>query len=83
MADLERRYGIHTTYDLDELVRDADMIIFAVKPKDAGEALMKIQPYLNRNVFFISVMAGISINFIENKIKADCAIAKIHAKYIC
>ncbi|MBS4176422.1 pyrroline-5-carboxylate reductase [Lederbergia citrea] len=76
MAELEQQYGIRTTYEMEELLRDADMIVFAVKPKDAGEALSKIQPYLNSNAFFVSVMAGIPIDFIENKIKTKCAIAR-------
>ncbi|MCJ8006755.1 pyrroline-5-carboxylate reductase [Lederbergia wuyishanensis] len=76
MTELEQKYGIYTTYDTNELVHDADMIIFAVKPKDAGEALDKISPYIRENSFFVSVMAGISIEFITDKLKTNCAIAR-------
>ena len=41
MADLERQYGIHTTYNLEELLNDADMVVLAIKPTDAGSALTK------------------------------------------
>ncbi|WP_249315237.1 pyrroline-5-carboxylate reductase [Bacillus sp. FJAT-49711] len=74
--ELEQKYGVYTTYDMNELVRDADMIIFAVKPKDANEALEKISPYIQKDSFFVSVMAGISIEFITDKLKTNCAIAR-------
>lgn len=76
MTELEQKYGISTTYNVNELVHDADMIIFAVKPKDSGEALDKISPYIRENSFFVSVMAGISIEFITDKLKTNCAIAR-------
>lgn len=76
LEQLERRHGITSTYDMDELIRDADMVIFAVKPKDADSALQKIQPYIHNDTFFISVMAGISLGFMEEKLELPCAIAR-------
>ncbi|VEF47875.1 pyrroline-5-carboxylate reductase [Bacillus freudenreichii] len=76
LEQLEHRYGIQSTYDMDELIRDADMVIFAVKPKDADAALQKIQSYIQPSTFFISVMAGISISFMEDKLKVSCAVAR-------
>ncbi|GIN96434.1 pyrroline-5-carboxylate reductase [Siminovitchia terrae] len=76
LEQLERRYGIQPTYDMEGLFQGADMVIFAVKPKDADSALLKIQPYIQEDTFFISVMAGISIAFIEEKLKAECAVAR-------
>lgn len=76
LEQLEHQYGIQLTYDMDELIKDADLVIFAVKPKDADYALQKIQPYIQSNTFFISVMAGISISFMEDKLKTSCAVAR-------
>ncbi|MBS4199584.1 pyrroline-5-carboxylate reductase [Bacillus sp. FJAT-49732] len=76
MTELEEKFGISTTYDMNELIHNADMVIFAVKPKDANEALDKIRPYISENTFFVSVMAGISIEFITDKLKTNCAIAR-------
>ena len=41
MADLERKYGIRTTYNMEELLKDADIIVLAIKPSDAGSAFAK------------------------------------------
>ncbi|GIN19918.1 pyrroline-5-carboxylate reductase [Siminovitchia fordii] len=76
LGQLERRYGIQSTYDMEGLIKNADMVIFAVKPKDADSALQKIQPYIQSDTFFISVMAGISIAFMEEKLKVPCAVAR-------
>ncbi|MBW8348038.1 pyrroline-5-carboxylate reductase [Bacillus sp. IITD106] len=76
MAELKEKYRICTTYDMNKLVRDVDIIIFAVKPKDASEALERISPFISENSFLVSVMAGISIEFITDKLNSTCAIAR-------
>lgn len=76
LEELERRYGVHATYQMEELTKDADMVIFAVKPKDAESALEKIRPFINENTFFISVMAGISLAFLKEKLQVNCAVAR-------
>ncbi|RWR15056.1 pyrroline-5-carboxylate reductase [Siminovitchia fortis] len=76
LEQLERRYGIRPTYDMEGLIKGADIVIFAVKPKDADAVLQKIQPYIQMDTFFISVMAGISIAFMEEKLKVPCAVAR-------
>ena len=62
LQKLQKQYGVNYTYDLTELFLDADVVILAMKPKDAASALQLISPYLNDNMLIISVMAGISIN---------------------
>lgn len=64
---LTETYEIKSSYDTRSLLSDADIIILAVKPKDAREALQKIQPYMDGQLL-ISVLAGLSIGFIENMI---------------
>ncbi|MBS4209677.1 pyrroline-5-carboxylate reductase [Bacillus sp. FJAT-50079] len=76
LAELENRYRIHTSYDLKEIVSGADIIIFAVKPKDADAALRNIQPFIEKQALFVSVLAGISLAFIEERIGTDHAIVR-------
>lgn len=61
---LTETYEIKSSYDTRNLLTDADVIILAVKPKDASDALHAIQPYMNGQLL-ISVLAGLSIGFIE------------------
>ncbi|MBM7577505.1 pyrroline-5-carboxylate reductase [Jeotgalibacillus terrae] len=71
---LSENYGVKSTYDFPQLFDQADIIILAVKPKDAKEALTSIKPFYNEQLL-ISVLAGLSISFIEH-ILARGAIAR-------
>lgn len=61
LQKLQQQYGVNYTYDLTELFLDADVVILAMKPKDAASALQLISPYLTNSMLIVSVMAGISI----------------------
>lgn len=76
LDNLERKYGIQPTYRMEELMEDADLVIFAVKPKDADAALRKIKPHITDHTFFISVMAGISLSYLQNRLNVHQPIAR-------
>ncbi|WP_339162967.1 pyrroline-5-carboxylate reductase [Siminovitchia sp. FSL W7-1587] len=76
LADLKKKYGIQPTYQMEELMEDTDIVIFAVKPKDAAAALKKIKPYLKEDTLFVSVMAGISLSYMENRLNVQQPIAR-------
>lgn len=76
LKQLKQQYGIQVTYDIEKLIQDSNMVILAVKPKDAAQALSKIKPYFTDDLFIVSVMAGISINFIAEQLKTNGAVAR-------
>ncbi len=76
LNDLENKYGIQPTYEMEKLLKDADIVILAVKPKDADTVLSKMQPSIDPKTVFISVMAGISLHFIEERLHPNCAVAR-------
>ncbi|WP_062110331.1 pyrroline-5-carboxylate reductase [Bacillus niameyensis] len=76
LSELKNKYGIQTTYDLQKISHNPDMIIMAVKPKDAVQILKKLAPYTNEHTFIVSVMAGVSMNIINNTLNKDCAVAR-------
>lgn len=76
LDDLKKKYGIQPTYRMEELMEDTDMVIFAVKPKDAAAALKKMKPYLKEDTLFVSVMAGISLSYMENRLNVQQPIAR-------
>ncbi|MCJ7839387.1 pyrroline-5-carboxylate reductase [Lederbergia sp. NSJ-179] len=77
LENLKNIYGIQTTYHYSQFMQQSDMVILAVKPKNAGEVLEQLQPYITRKTFIVSVMAGISIEYMAHKLKTDCAIARV------
>ncbi|MBO0995310.1 pyrroline-5-carboxylate reductase [Bacillus sp. SD088] len=76
LESLRNQYGVQTTYDLQKLLQDSDIVILAVKPKNAEEVLQQLNPYLPKQSFIVSVMAGISIDTISTYLKNDYAIAR-------
>lgn len=73
---LKERYGIQTTYDFDALFNDADIVMLAMKPKDAGSAIDIIREQLTENMLLVSVIAGVSMNTIEILARKPLSIAR-------
>jgi pyrroline-5-carboxylate reductase len=64
LAELKRLYNVTTLLDggtKEELLRGADIIFLAMKPKDAAEALTQLNGLLSPGTLIISVIAGLSI----------------------
>lgn len=76
LLELEQRYGVRTTYNLHELTHLADIIILAVKPVNAKDVLELLHSYITENSLIISVMAGISIDFIQEQLQKNCGIVR-------
>ncbi|MEJ9281226.1 pyrroline-5-carboxylate reductase [Ureibacillus thermosphaericus] len=64
LHELKNIYGVHIIEQLEE-IKDADLVILAMKPKDAKVAFESIAPYLSENTAILSVLAGIAIEIIE------------------
>ncbi|EIJ78778.1 pyrroline-5-carboxylate reductase [Bacillus methanolicus PB1] len=73
---MNRDYGVNTSYNSEELFRNADAVILAMKPKDAAEAITRIKDYLTEDMLIISVLAGISISSIEELSGKSLAIVR-------
>lgn len=64
LAYLKDIYGVQVLEKLAD-IGDADLLILAVKPKDAAAAMQSIAPYIGDQTAILSVLAGISIETIE------------------
>jgi pyrroline-5-carboxylate reductase len=73
---LQNKYGVQTTYNLQEIIHQTDIVILAVKPKDAKEVLRNIQPFIHSNALVISVIAGVSLSTIENILNIGVPIVR-------
>lgn len=65
LKQLEIAYGVTGTYQNNELLTNADVVILAMKPKDAKAAIEKIKQYLTSKMLIVSVLAGVSMQSIE------------------
>jgi pyrroline-5-carboxylate reductase len=65
LARFARDWSVDTTRDKVRLLRDAEVIVLAVKPADVPAVLREIAPHMEARHLVISVAAGIPLSTIE------------------
>ncbi|PYZ95039.1 pyrroline-5-carboxylate reductase [Salipaludibacillus keqinensis] len=82
-SDEERLLELHNKYGIQGMVRDrfpidsVDVIILAMKPKDAETCLLSIKDQIRPNQVVMSVLAGISTSFMEEHLQADQQVIRV------
>ena len=77
LAELERQYGIRVAKDNVSLVRDADVIVLAVKPQIMASVLEEVASTLSRKHLVISVAAGVSTATIRAEANKDLRLIRV------
>jgi pyrroline-5-carboxylate reductase len=65
---LRRTYGVRTTLDNVAAVREADVVVLAVKPQALDKLLLQVAPAADLKKLFISVAAGVPISVMERRL---------------
>jgi len=76
LNSLRERYGVRSTYDLNALFDGADIVMLAMKPKDAATAIQAIREQLTEHMLVVSVLAGVSMSIIETLARKPLAIVR-------
>ncbi|SEO39932.1 pyrroline-5-carboxylate reductase [Amphibacillus marinus] len=76
LIELKEKYGIQVEQDSQQALQQATIIVLAIKPKDAQTVLEQIKPFLNKEILILSVMAGISTQYIEQILELDIAVVR-------
>ncbi len=76
LRELAEDFGVQTGYDIQEAVPKADIIVLAMKPKDAEAGLESIRSLIHDQSVIISLLAGVGISFMEKTIGKPCAIIR-------
>lgn len=79
LAFLSKQYGVVTAHDEDskqQHLQQASIIVLAMKPKDAGEALGALGPLLREDQLVVSLIAGLSISTMQALLGSKVAIAR-------
>ena len=76
LARLQKEYGVIPSRDLRSMLKGAEVVIIAVKPKDVLAALTQAKKHLNKDMLLISVAAGISTASLKSIIDLDMPIIR-------
>lgn len=76
LTRLRNLYQVNCTSDKKEAIREADVLILSMKPKDVQEALQNIKAYISEDQIIVSVLAGVSSDYISEELNCDNPIIR-------
>ncbi|CAH1196030.1 Pyrroline-5-carboxylate reductase [Paenibacillus plantiphilus] len=79
LEELAQRYGVQAPPDEEAklaMLRHADVIFLAMKPKDAAAAIKQLRQLVTADTLIVSVIAGLSIRTIETLLEQPMAIVR-------
>jgi len=74
--ELREAYGVEV-FDAAEAARRAETLVITVKPQDMAALLSEIAPGVTPGKLVISVAAGITTSFIENRLSGDVPVVRV------
>src|SRR5690606_14031245 len=76
-AQAARRAGATVMPAAEALAASADILVLAVKPQRMDVLLNQIRPEINPNALVISIAAGISIAYIQQRLGASIRVVRV------
>lgn len=76
---LRERYGVQVSFDANgkaEMIEQADILVLAMKPKDAEASFRDLKSQANGRQLIVSVIAGLSIAKIAALLETNAAIVR-------
>jgi pyrroline-5-carboxylate reductase len=76
VAAISQRLGVHPARTNADAVRNADLVILAVKPQTLAAVLQEIDPVLRENQVLISCVASVGTPFIETHLRTAVPVIR-------
>jgi len=83
LSYIEKKLGINVLKKNTDLVKKADVIIIAVKPQIVAKLLAEINPYLTGEHTLVSIAAGITTSFIEQRLDEPVPVVRVMPNTPC
>lgn len=77
LKELSKKFKIIITGNNSQAVKEADILILAVKPQQMKDLLKEIAEYINSKHCVISIAAGITLNFLEKSLPKKIPIVRV------
>lgn len=74
---LRETYGVCTSDDNPQAVRDSQVIFLAVKPQTVPALLKAVSPEVNRDKLIVSIAAGIPLSTLQNALADDSRVVRV------
>ncbi len=75
-VELRERYGVDVVGTVDAAAK-ADTVAIVVKPQDMGDLLEELAPHLTAGTLVVSLAAGITTAFIEERLPAGIPVVRV------
>ncbi|MGO0063179.1 pyrroline-5-carboxylate reductase [Brevibacillus fluminis] len=76
LQSLSDTFGVQIERDKKALIEKADILVLAIKPKDVAEACQSLRGLVRKDQLVISVIAGVSTDFLREWLGVECAIIR-------
>ena len=74
---LRKSMKLNVSHDNDKSVKNADIVILAVKPQNVAATLKEISPSIDKTKILVSIAAGITTKFIESHLAAGVRVLRV------
>lgn len=71
LEQYKEELGVVPSLNDEELLKNADYVVLATKPQDFDSVVERIQPHLETDTKIASIMAGTTIDTIQNKLNGN------------
>lgn len=75
--DLMSAKGVNVTASTREVILNSEITVLAVKPQNYAEVLESIADVMTKDKVIVTIAAGISTDYIAEKIKCDCPMVRV------
>ena len=69
LTQLRRRYNVQAQVDIQQGIKNAEIVILAVKPQQSREVMEQVAGVLSPNALVLSIMAGVSLKTLRASLK--------------
>ncbi|MER2028156.1 MAG: pyrroline-5-carboxylate reductase [Solibacillus sp.] len=75
--DLVHKYGIQAADTIEQLIKQVDVIVIAVKPQMFEDVLPEIKQHLTNKHIVISIAAGKSLDYLHEELGSETSIFRV------
>ncbi len=77
LRDMQEKYGINTTTDNVEVVKNSEVVIYATKPQILATVLKETTDVLDKSKLVISIAAGVPLAAIASGLKKELRLIRV------